>query len=206
MGVFLSAPQLSRFMEYLLLLQKWNRIINLTGFQTRREIIVKHFLDSLTLLPFLPETFRLMDLGSGAGFPGLPIKVMALDQEVTLVEASAKKVSFLREVIRRLGLSDVGIIQHFLNPNASALPALREPFDIITSRAVGRMTEIVTSARSYLAKGGKLILMKGKKGKQELIAEAPLIQHRGFQIEEPVCLTLPLINQERTLIFLTKIT
>jgi 16S rRNA (guanine527-N7)-methyltransferase len=206
MGVFLSAPQLSRFMEYLVLLQKWNRLINLTGLQTRREIIVKHFLDSLTLLPFLPKTFRLMDLGSGAGFPGLPIKIMAPDQEITLVEASAKKVSFLREVIRRLGLSDVEVIQHFLNPNASALPTLREPFDIITSRAVGRMANLLPSAWSYLAKGGKLILMKGKEGKQELIAEAPLIQQLDFQIEEPVFLTLPLINQERILLFLTKIT
>jgi 16S rRNA (guanine527-N7)-methyltransferase len=204
--IALSDRQLEQFMDYLGLLIKWNRVINLTALHSVHDIILKHFLDSLTLLPFLPETFRLMDLGSGAGFPGLPVKIMAPDQEITLVEASAKKVSFLREVIRRLGLSDVSIIQQFLNPNALALPALKAPFDIITARAVGRMANLLPSARSYLAKGGKLILMKGKEGKQELIAEAPLIQQLGFQMEEPVSLTLPLINQERILIFLTKIT
>jgi 16S rRNA (guanine527-N7)-methyltransferase len=204
MGIPLSDLQLSRFMEYLFLLQKWTRVINLTALHSRREIIIKHFLDSLTLLPFLPATFRLLDLGSGAGFPGLPVKIMAPGQDVTLLEASAKKVSFLREVLRRLGLRDVTVIQFFLNPKSPAPPGLGRPFDIITSRAVGRLPDLLTSARPYLAKGGKLILMKGEKGEKELIEAAPLIQGLGFQMEETIFLTLPFMDQERSLFILKK--
>ena len=206
MGWLISDPQLSQFMDYLSLLQKWNRFINLTGLQTRREIIVKHFLDSLTLLPLLPDTFSLMDLGSGGGFPGLPIKIMAPGLEITLVEASAKKVSFLREVIRRLDLSKVNVIQAFLGPDASALPGLRRPFDVITSRAVGRVTELMRSAGPFLAKGGKFILMKGKKGREELKEAEPQILNSDFKLEKVVDLRLPLLDQERTLIVFTKIT
>jgi 16S rRNA (guanine527-N7)-methyltransferase len=206
MGVLISDLQLSLFMDYLSLLQKWNRIINLTGLQTQREIIVKHFLDSLTLLPLLPNTFSLMDLGSGGGFPGLPIRIMAPDQKITLVEASAKKVSFLRDVIRRLAISDVSVIHIFLGPDASALPGnLRKPFDIITSRAVGQIGEIMRSADPFLGKGGKLILMKGKKGREELEEAVPQIGHFDFKLEKIVDLKLPLTDLERTLIVFTKI-
>jgi 16S rRNA (guanine527-N7)-methyltransferase len=204
LGISLSAPQWSRFMEYLFLLQKWNRVINLTALYTRREIIIKHFLDSLTLMPLLPKTFRLLDLGSGAGFPGLPVKIMDPEQDITLLEASSKKVSFLREVLRSLGLRDVTVIQLFLNKEAPVPLDLRNPFDIITSRAVGRLPDILTVARSCLAKGGKLILMKGKKGGKELIEAAPLIQDLGFQMEEPISLTLPFTDQERSLFVLLK--
>ena len=94
LGTSLSRHQLGQFMDYLDLLCKWNRHINLTGLRYWREIIIKHFLDSLTPLPYLPEESRLLDLGSGAGFPGLPIKIVRPGQAITLVDGAAKKISF----------------------------------------------------------------------------------------------------------------
>lgn len=202
--ISLLDSQINAFMEYLNLLEKWNRTINLTGLQTRQEMIVKHFLDSLTIIPYLPETFRLLDLGSGAGLPGLPIKIMRPDQEVTLIEASAKKASFLREAVRRLHLPDLFVVHLFLSTPIASRPELEKPFDIMTSRAVGRLPELLSLAQNLLSMGGKLMLLKGKKGLEEIMAVKDLTEKMGFQIEEPVFRTLPFLNQERTLIFLTR--
>lgn len=203
LGISMSARQLDQFMHYLILLQKWNRVINLTGIHSWREIIVKHFLDSLTLLPHLPEESKILDLGSGAGFPGLPIKIVRPFQEITLSEASAKKVSFLNEVVRHLGLSDTRVLQGYLSNKTPGLTVPR-PFDVITTRAVGKLHKILAVAQDLMPSGGQLILMKGPKGLQEITAQEVLIQKMGFQLETPFLLTLPILNQERILIFLRK--
>ncbi len=114
LGLSLSLYQVDQFLSYLTLLDKWNRHINLTGLRSCREIIVKHFLDSLTPIPYFSEKTRLLDLGSGAGFPGLPIKIVRPNQPVTLIEASAKKVSFLKEAARHLALNPISIYQTYL--------------------------------------------------------------------------------------------
>jgi 16S rRNA (guanine527-N7)-methyltransferase len=204
LGISILEHQIDQFIDYLRLLQKWNRVINLTGIHSWRDIIVKHFLDSLTLLPHLPMESSILDLGSGAGFPGLPIKVVRPTQEMTLIEASAKKVSFLKEVVRHLGLRDIRILQGFLNKKSPDLFA-QKPFDIITTRAVGIFPGVLAVAQGLLSSGGRLILMKGSKGFQELTAMEAVIQKMGFQIEAPIFLTLPILNQERILIFLRKI-
>jgi 16S rRNA (guanine527-N7)-methyltransferase len=96
----LSPEQIEQFLVYLALLLKWNRKMNLTALRTPAEIISRHFLDSLLLLPHLPETARLLDIGSGAGFPGLPLKIVRPGLTIDLVEATAKKASFLKEAVR----------------------------------------------------------------------------------------------------------
>lgn len=205
MGISLSPQQTQQFMDYLILLQKWNRAINLTALHQGKEIIVKHFLDSLTVLPYLPEEFRLLDLGSGPGFPGLPIRIMRPHQEIVLMEASAKKVSFLKEVIRRLGLDKTQVLQVFLKKGSPLPHTLKNPFNVVTTRAVGKLPEILAGVKNLLAFGGKLILMKGRKGLEEMASMEYLIDKLGFQMEKPIFLTLPLLNQERTLIILTRI-
>jgi 16S rRNA (guanine527-N7)-methyltransferase len=204
LGIALSADQLEQFMSYLTLLGKWNRHINLTGLRSCREIIIKHFLDSLTPLPYLPEEARLLDLGSGAGFPGLPIKIVRPNQTVTLIEASAKKVSFLKEAARHLNLSPVPIFHAYLGEKSS-FRFQANYFEIIISRAVGNIINLLTEAYPYLTSGGKLLLMKGRHGPEEISALWPQIQERGFRIETPIILTLPFLEQERHLIFLTKV-
>ncbi len=134
LGLDLSPPQLDQFLTYLDLLLKWNRRINLTALRSPDDIITRHFLDSLLLLPHLPETGRLLDIGSGAGFPGLPLKIARPGLSVDLVEATTKKASFLKEAVRRLGLSGVNVFPVFLgkeplplraDPNLGCIPQPR---------------------------------------------------------------------------------
>jgi 16S rRNA (guanine527-N7)-methyltransferase len=203
LGVSLSNFQINQFMDYLALLQKWNRAINLTGLRSCQEIIVKHFLDSLTPLPYLPEDARLMDLGTGAGFPGLPIQICRPNQSVTLIEASNKKCSFLKECRRHLNLRDTPVVQGYLGQESLPLPKPIQ-FDIITTRAVGKVIELLGGVVSYLPRGGQVMLMKGRQGLKEIEDLEVEIREKGFQIERPVFLTLPFLDQERILIFLTK--
>ena len=204
LGISLSADQLGQFMDYLALLRKWNRVINLTALHSTEEIVVKHFLDSLTLLPYLPEEARILDLGSGAGFPGLPIKIVRPGQAITLVDASAKKISFLKEVVRCLNLSGTRVLQGFVSKRSPALLG-SDRFEIIVARAVGKLIDLLSGVYPYLEKGGKLLLMKGREGPQEISLLKDEIEKRGFRIEAPIGLTLPFLEQERILIFLTKI-
>jgi 16S rRNA (guanine527-N7)-methyltransferase len=203
LGVGLSSRQLEQFMDYLTLLSKWNGYFNLTGLRSSREIIIKHFLDSLTPIPFLPKEGRLLDLGSGAGFPGLPIKIVRPNQPVTLIEALAKKVSFLKEVVRYLKLGSISIYQTYLGVGPIQLIET-DLFEIVVVRAVGKTINLLAAADPYLRSGGKVLFMKGPKGSEEIFGLKNRIQGMGFQIETPIVLTLPFLGQERALIFITK--
>jgi 16S rRNA (guanine527-N7)-methyltransferase len=203
LGLSLSDFQLEQFWNFLILLKKWNQAINLTALRSDREIIIKHFLDSLTPLPYISEDARVMDLGSGAGFPGLPIKICRPDQSVTLVEASSKKVSFLKEVLRQLNLKSIQIVQGYLGEDP--LPELNsDQFDVITTRAVGKLKELLAVMSRYLSTGGQVMLMKGGHGLKEVMDLEGEIGQKGFRIEPPIHLTLPFLDQERVLILLTK--
>ncbi|MGA3083851.1 MAG: 16S rRNA (guanine(527)-N(7))-methyltransferase RsmG [Thermodesulfobacteriota bacterium] len=204
LGISLSHRQLGQFIDYLILLCKWNQHINLTGLRSWREIIIKHFLDSLTTLPYLPEEARILDLGSGAGFPGLPIKIARPTQKVTLIDASVKKISFLKEAARHLNLRPITIHRAFLgkgSPNGFKT----DPFDIIITRAVGKITDLLTGVSPYLSFRGQLVLMKGRQGVEEISTLTAEIKEKGFRLEEPIVLTLPFLEQKRTLLFLTKV-
>jgi 16S rRNA (guanine527-N7)-methyltransferase len=203
LGLSLSLYQVDQFMSYLTLLDKWNRRINLTGLRSCREIILKHFLDSLTPIPYFSEKRRLLDLGSGAGFPGLPIKIVRPTQPVTLIEASAKKVSFLKEAVRHLELGHIPIYQSYLGKGPPPLLET-DPFEIIITRAVGKIINLLIAADSLLRPEGKVLFMKGPKGPEEIFGLKAQIQERGFRLETPIVLTLPFLEQERTLIFVTK--
>jgi 16S rRNA (guanine527-N7)-methyltransferase len=202
LGTSLSDYQLNQFMAYASLLVKWNRHINLTGIRSFCEILIKHFLDSLTPLPYLPEKANLLDLGTGAGFPGLPIKIVRPDQAISLIEASAKKISFLKETVRHLNLGPVPIYQTYLGKGSSFLET--GSFEMIITRAVGKTMNIVMAADSLLRPGGKVLFMKGPGGFEEIDSLKIQIQERGFRLEAPIVLTLPFLEQERTLIFLAK--
>jgi 16S rRNA (guanine527-N7)-methyltransferase len=203
LGVALLPRQLEQFMEYIVLLCKWNRHINLTGLRSYREIIIKHFLDSLTPIPYLPEGARILDLGSGAGFPGLPIKIIRPNQPVTLIEASSKKVSFLKEAVRHLELGLIPIYQSYLGKGPPPLLET-DPFEIVITRAVGKIINLLIAADSFLRPEGKVLFMKGPKGPEEISGLKDQIQERGFRLETPIVLTLPFLEQERTLIFVAK--
>lgn len=124
-GISLTDRQITQFSRYASLLIRWNEKMNLTTITDPDEIAVKHFLDSLTGIAFLPENGRVIDVGTGAGFPGIPLKIVRPDIELTLLDALEKRIGFLEEVVRELSLDKVTCV-HARAEEAAHLPAYRE--------------------------------------------------------------------------------
>lgn len=187
LGVGLDDRAVERFLTYLEELKRWNRKINLTSITSDKEILTRHFLDSLTLLGPIKglKLKKILDIGSGAGFPGLPLKIAAPGLEVVLVDSVEKKVLFVRHVIRTLGLGD-GV--RALHRRAGDVPPEDlfvdgEGFDCVTSRAFSRLKDFLGLALPYCGKGGYVIAVKGPSLAEEIKeAEdagfgAPFISH-----------------------------
>jgi 16S rRNA (guanine527-N7)-methyltransferase len=194
-----SQEQVGAFMLLLSELRKWNRTYNLTALKTDEDIIIKHILDSLLFLKALPHTaLRLADAGSGAGFPGIPLKIARPELDITLIDSSRKKTVFSRHIIRLLKLADI----HVLEQRLEHLGKENEKcFDLIVSRATFTITDFIKRACPYVNEQGILILNKGPKVSEEVKAfeEAPSIG----MIKDIVRLTLPFIKAERNLIVLS---
>lgn len=180
-GLELTKKEISAFSVFLQELLKWNEEINLTAIRTEDEIILKHFVDSLTLLPFIPEsTKKLVDIGSGAGFPGIPLAIMRPELEVTLIESIGKKCKFLEHIKETLNLSNLEIV----NARAEEVGIhtdYKESYDVATARAVTRLPELVAYAIPLLKKGGVLLAQKGTK--EDLRENEIEIQKMGGKIE-----------------------
>ncbi len=187
-----SPAQISSFMLYLSELKKWNRAYNLTGLKTDEEIVVKHFLDSLLYLEALPDgEVSVMDVGSGAGFPGIPIKIMRPEITLYLIEPSRKKATFLTHVIRTLGLDRIEVIEKRIEEVKSMT------VDVAVTRALMGVSEFYKKASRCLEEGGILILNKGPKVYEELKA----FNDARFEL---LTLKLPCSNARRFIIVLRK--
>ncbi len=170
-------------------LYHWNSSINLTAIRSLEEALEKHIIDSLTLLPFLPpQPLTLLDAGSGAGFPGLPIKICRPDIRVFSVEASKKKVYFQREIVRRLKLQDFFPLPVRLEHLRSACPDL-PLMDVVVSRALGSVIDLIRLTSVVLKSGGCLMMMKGAGGDREAMDWQQ--QDSGFSLEDIHELQLP---------------
>jgi len=166
MGFSCSKEQINTFMIFLSELKKWNRAYNLTALKTDEDIIIKHFLDSILYLKAIPETaLKIADAGTGAGFPGIPIKIIKPEIDITLIEPSRKKTAFLRHSLRVLKLSRAGI----LNKRIETLGKnYEERYDVIVSRATFKIKDFFKKACPYVKKEGVLILSKGPKAADEI--------------------------------------
>jgi 16S rRNA (guanine527-N7)-methyltransferase len=163
LGMPYTEEQVGAFSVYLAELRKWNRAYNLTGLHTDRDIVVKHFLDSLLFLKVLPgEAHSVADIGSGAGFPGVPMKIMRPGLGMVLVEPSQKKVHFLDHILRILHLDGVEIFHGRVEDINGLL------VDAAVTRALFRSGEFVIKAERILKKNGVLILSKGPRADEEL--------------------------------------
>lgn len=148
-------------------LQRWNRRRNLTAITGRDEIFEKHLLDSLTLLPLIKSSCRLLDVGSGAGFPALPLKIARPDCEVVSVDAVGKKIDFQRHIARTFGLDGFTALHERIESLVDH-PDFRQRFEIVTARALCSLGALQTMAEPFLAPGGRLLAMKGPGGDQEI--------------------------------------
>lgn len=155
-GVCLDEAVQARFWRYLLLLQKWNRAYNLTAIWEEEAIVIRHFLDSLSLLPYLPQEGPYLDIGTGAGFPGVPLALVCQEEAFVLLESNGKKAAFLRQVIHELQLKNIRV----LNMRVEACLEHGQ-YAAVMSRAFSALSSFVEMGFPFLKPGGVLLAMKG---------------------------------------------
>lgn len=187
-----TGDQVKAFVTYLSELKKWNKAYNLTSLKSDEDIVIKHFLDSLLYLSAIPEgELYVMDIGSGAGFPGIPIKIIRPEIAMYLVEPSRKKAGFLRHLIGVLGLSGVEVTE-------SRVEEIKHlALDVVVTRALFDLKDFCRKALPLLKEGGRLVVSKGPKVKEELKAIGG-IHH------EVIVLPLPLSTMKRFIVVISK--
>ena len=206
LGVRLSAAQLEALARYEQELLAWNERFNLTAIRTPQEVRTKHFLDSLTCLLALrdapPE--RLIDIGTGAGFPGLPLKVIYPKMQLTLVESVGKKTEFCRHVVRTLGLSGVEVVQERAEVLGQAAEH-REKYDWAVARAVAILPVLAEYLLPLVRVGGGMLAMKGESGPAEAHKAEHAMRLLGGHLRQLLPVTLPGVVEERYLVVVDKI-
>lgn len=201
LGLTLGETELRMFSRFADELVKWNRKINLTAITSEQDMIVKHFLDSLTVAARLPIFGKLLDIGSGAGFPGIPLSILNPELNVISVDAVEKKILFQRHAARTLALGN--FVAHHARGESLA-EGYGSYFDIIISRAFTDLVSFSKMALPLLTSNGKIVAMKGSEGKAEsCMAEAQLTEI-GLCIDTVDEFCLPVIGDKRSLIIVNK--
>ena len=202
--IILSDEQVNKFYKYMSLLIEWNEKINLTAITEPKDIILKHFIDSMTISRYIKDSDRIIDVGTGAGFPGIPIKIIKEENEIVLLDSLNKRISFLNEVIKELGLNNINCI-HSRAEEAGRNKNFREKFDISTSRAVANMSVLSEYLIPFTKMGGKVIFMKGSEIEQELEDSKNAIKLLGGKINKIDNFYLPNSDMQRNIILIDKI-
>lgn len=203
-NIVLSPLQEQQFTTYYNLLIEWNKKMNLTAIVEENEVAIKHFYDSITLLLHtdVKEKAKVIDVGTGAGFPAIPLKIVRPDIKLTLLDSLNKRLVFLNEVCTSLEI-DADII-HMRAEEGGRNPKLREKFDIATSRAVANMNILSEYLLPYVKVGGKAVAMKGKNGREEMNNAMGAFKVLNGEISCCDEFTLP-TGDERTIITIDKI-
>ena len=179
LGIELSAGQLDQFSAYQQELLRWNAKTNLISEKSAQEIVSRHFLDSLTAFNFIAKPdARIVDIGCGAGFPGIPLKIASPDLKLYLVETNRKKVSFLKNVIRALHLPDAFVL-HDRVENL-LVDQWKDFFDVLISRAAFKLPDMLPWGAFFLATGGQLVALKGRDLDREFSQGAAAAARHGF--------------------------
>lgn len=203
-GISLSVRQEEMFSLYAELLVEWNEKINLTAITDEEGIVIKHFLDSISIMPSISaETKCLIDVGTGAGFPGIPIKIVKDKIKVTLLDSLEKRVKFLDEVSQRLGLKDIYSV-HGRAEDFGSDKKYREQFDIATARAVASLPVLLEYCLPFVKVGGLFIAMKGPDAQNEIKDSEKALDVLGGEIMEVKEFTLPHSDNERSIIIIKK--
>jgi len=201
-GIKLSASQIHIFGIYLDELWEWNRQVNLTGLSSRARIIKELLLDSLIPSLFLPEEGRFLDVGSGAGFPGIPLKICKSRLKAHLMEANSKKVSFLQQVIRRTKLRGIEVMRGRIEMDKDLLHP--EGYHIITARALARLPQTLIWCAPHLMSGGLIMNFQGSLFEDALKESADVIREHRLFLYKSIPYTLPGRASQRHLLIFKK--
>ncbi len=202
--LFLSEEQILQFQKYADLLVEWNSFVNLTTITDPDEIVVKHFADSLALIHYMDlKDQTLIDLGSGAGFPGIPLKIAVPSLQITLVDSLQKRIKFLDTVISELKLTGITTI-HSRAEDLAQDKDYREQFDLCTPRAVANLSTLSEYSLPFVKVGGYFVPYKSEKTDEELTDAAFAIEKLGGETEKVISYELPGTDLHRTLILIRK--
>jgi 16S rRNA (guanine527-N7)-methyltransferase len=199
-GIELTVTQTDHFDLFTKELLRWNTKLNLTSLRSLPDIITKHYIDSLTICNFLPAGSRLLDVGSGGGFPSIPLKIVRSDLDLVSVDSVQKKINFQRQISRLLKFEKFRSLHARVEEMVAG--EMAGSFDFVVARAVADITILARMAVPFLAKGGKLIAMKGSRWKEEIAQSEGELDAMGLLILETRELKLPIIRDERCVIIL----
>ncbi|MGD6993471.1 16S rRNA (guanine(527)-N(7))-methyltransferase RsmG [Sutcliffiella horikoshii] len=205
-GISLSSQQLSQFDTYYKLLVEWNEKMNLTAITDEEEVYLKHFYDSITASFYvdLNQELSLCDVGAGAGFPSIPLKICFPNLKVTIVDSLNKRITFLQNLANELGLKNV----HFVHDRAETFGKnadYREKFDLVTARAVARLSVLSELCLPLVKEGGMFVPMKAAAASEELEKGKKALQILGGKLEKVHSFSLPLEESERNILIINKI-
>ena len=205
-GLEFTEMQYEQFMKYMRLLQEWNEKINLTAITEDEDVVKKHFIDCIKAFKSdkIKNAKTIIDVGTGAGFPGLPIAIMNPNVEVTLLDSLNKRINFLNLVVRELGLKNVKTI-HSRAEDGARKPELREKFDIATSRAVANMAVLSEFCMPYVKKGGYFVALKGPSIDEELENGSNAIKILGGELKDIIEISIEETDLKHNIVEVKKI-
>lgn len=203
-GFELSALQLEQFEKYYEMLVETNKVMNLTALTEPQDVAVKHFVDSLMAYADYFPGKVLADVGTGAGFPGIPLKIYCPSLKVVLIDSLAKRLNFLQRVIAELGLKDIECV-HLRAEDAGKSPAHREKYDIVTARAVARLSVLSEYCLPLVKVGGVFVALKGAKYQEEITAAGKALSVLGGKLIEAKKVELPGLNDGRAVVTIKKV-
>ncbi|MCJ7497585.1 MAG: 16S rRNA (guanine(527)-N(7))-methyltransferase RsmG [candidate division Zixibacteria bacterium] len=207
LDIELSLESQERFSRYLNELSSWNKKINLISRKKDKpEDIYRHFLDSLLIFKAfkIPSGSKILDLGSGAGFPAIPMKILREDLDITLVESIRKKTLFLKKMIELLGLKDITVFQERIE-NLPELQGFNDGFDFVTAKAFGKLKYTIPASYPFLKPGGVLVAYKGRSYKTEIIDFLKQNENLKLQIKGIKYFEIPEISLKRFFVLIEKI-
>ena len=206
MGVSLGEKETEQFMTYLSLLLEWNEKMNLTAITEPREVVLKHFADCLSLVPCVEwrDGMRVIDVGTGAGFPGIPVKIACPEIELTLLDSLQKRIGFLQEVGSQLGLEGVHYV-HSRAEDGGQNPQYREGFDLCVSRAVANLSVLAEYCLPFIKVGGRLAALKGPDAAAEAEQAKGALKKLGGRLVEIKDVAIPHTDLSHKLVFIEKI-